>query len=62
MCGVCGCSEGDTRVEIPAEGQHGHADPGGPVLRDDPAQRSHLVSVEQDIARFQVTMDDTILM
>ncbi len=49
MCGVCGCSEGDTRVEIPAEGQHGHADPGGPVLRDDPAQRSHLVSVEQDI-------------
>jgi hydrogenase nickel incorporation protein HypB len=40
MCGVCGCSEGETRIEN---------DPKVAVLRDDPAGRSHLVSVEQDI-------------
>ncbi len=49
MCGVCGCSEGDTRVETPVEGQHSRAEPASPVLRDDPARRSHLVRVEQDI-------------
>ena len=40
MCGVCGCGEGETRIE---EGSN------VTVLRDDPAARSHLVSVEQDI-------------
>jgi hydrogenase nickel incorporation protein HypB len=40
MCGVCGCSEGETRIE---------QDSGVAVLRDDPAARTHLVSVEQDI-------------
>lgn len=39
MCGVCGCSEGETRIE----GQ------GVATLRDDPGQRPHLVKVEQDI-------------
>ena len=38
MCGVCGCSEGETRLEESVA-----------VLRNDPAERSHLVSVEQDI-------------
>lgn len=38
MCGACGCSEGETRVENTVT-----------VLRDDPAERAHLVSVEQDI-------------
>ncbi len=38
MCGVCGCDEGETRIENKVS-----------VLRDDPAERSHLVSVEQDI-------------
>jgi hydrogenase nickel incorporation protein HypB len=42
MCGVCGCSEGETRIE---SRRSGAAD----VLRDDPAERGHLVSVEQDI-------------
>lgn len=40
MCGVCGCSEGETRVET---------GPGLKVLRSDPAERATLVSVEQDI-------------
>lgn len=40
MCGVCGCGEGETRIE---------ENPKVTVLRDDPAGRSHLVSVEQDI-------------
>lgn len=40
MCGVCGCSEGETRIEESSRVT---------VLRDDPAGRSHLVSVEQDI-------------
>lgn len=38
MCGVCGCDEGETRIERPVT-----------ALRDDPAERSHLVSVERDI-------------
>lgn len=38
MCGICGCSEGETRLEDSVA-----------VLRDDPAVRSHVVSVEQDI-------------
>ena len=45
MCGVCGCGEGETRVEHTHSHDHGH----GHVLRDDPAERTHLVSVEQDI-------------
>ena len=40
MCGVCGCSEGETRIE---------SSPGVTLLRDDPAERGELVSVEQDI-------------
>ena len=43
MCGVCGCGESDTRVE--AEPTHGRDQ----AVRDDPAARAHLVSVEQDI-------------
>lgn len=49
MCGVCGCGEGETRLEPVGQphrhnhGVHSHA------LRDDPAERAHLVSVEQDI-------------
>jgi hydrogenase nickel incorporation protein HypB len=43
MCGVCGCGEGETRLEPVAEPQRGD------IVRDDPAQRAHLVSVEQDI-------------
>jgi hydrogenase nickel incorporation protein HypB len=61
MCGVCGCSEGETRIEKHEhahdhshehEHQHEHADghkASVTVLRDDPAARSHLVSVEKDI-------------
>ncbi len=59
MCGVCGCGEGDTRLEtggsgskpaardvvVPIDQVHDH----GGTLRDDPAGRAHLVSVEQDI-------------
>ena len=45
MCGVCGCSEGEVRVEAAAHHVHHHPQP----LRDDPAERAHLVSVEQDI-------------
>ncbi len=40
MCGTCGCSEGETRIE---------KDPKVTALRDDPTTRSHLVSVEKDI-------------
>jgi hydrogenase nickel incorporation protein HypB len=40
MCGVCGCGKGETRIEKQGD---------VPALRDDPAQRAHLVSVEQDI-------------
>ena len=67
MCGVCGCSEGETRLEPvdskpgrpdTASGlssvhghdhEHGHERNAADVLRDDPAQRAHLVRVEQDI-------------
>ena len=49
MCGVCGCGEGEVKVEHlhphRHEGSHQH----GGDLRDDPAERTHLVSVEQDI-------------
>ncbi len=43
MCGVCGCSEGETRIE-----------PKAPVVRDDPTHRhgpsgTNLIEVEQDI-------------
>ena len=38
MCGTCGCSEGETRVENKVS-----------VLRDDPVERAQLVKVEQDI-------------
>ena len=38
MCGTCGCSDGETRLENKVS-----------VLRDDPAERAHLVKVEQDI-------------
>jgi len=56
MCGVCGCGEGETRLEVVA-GTHTHGSHPPPaaghthaeVVRDDPAQRAHLVSVEQDI-------------
>ncbi len=40
MCGTCGCSEGETRIEKSATVT---------ALRDDPTTRSHLVSVEKDI-------------
>ncbi len=43
MCGVCGCGEGEVRVE------HNHSHEPPPTLRDDPAERTHLVTVEQDI-------------
>jgi hydrogenase nickel incorporation protein HypB len=73
MCGVCGCGEGETRLEAAAAAHehavhdhdhhehshhdhahghdHQHHDHAGHhhTLRDDPAQRAHLVSVEQDI-------------
>ncbi len=46
MCGVCGCSEGETRLDIVGPGdQYGQ----GETLRDDPAGRPHLVKVEKDI-------------
>ena len=56
MCGVCGCGEGEMRLEVVA-GTHTHGahptpaagQPHAEVVRDDPAQRAHLVSVEQDI-------------
>ena len=44
MCGVCGCGEGETRVEHSQAEHHHHHE-----LRDDPSERSHLVRVEQDI-------------
>jgi hydrogenase nickel incorporation protein HypB len=50
MCGVCGCGEGETRVE--AARASGHAQthqPGETALRDDPSERGALVQVEQDI-------------
>jgi hydrogenase nickel incorporation protein HypB len=48
MCGVCGCSEGETRIEEKPLGKEPVA------LRDDPAERpgadgSSLIKVEQDI-------------
>ena len=79
MCTVCGCSEGETRIENldqhkhehqhDARGEHQHHRHAGDpdrhslaaqdqtgaepskvaVLRNDPAERAHLVSVEQDI-------------
>jgi len=77
MCGVCGCGEGETRVEaataahghaVHDHDHHDHAHSGHShhehphhhspehahagqhnALRDDPAERAHLVSVEQDI-------------
>ncbi len=51
MCGVCGCSEGEARVEGAVEplahSVDTDAEPG--VVRDDPVQRSQLVSVERNI-------------
>ena len=47
MCGVCGCGKDETRLEV-VTADHDHADHEH-TLRDDPAQRAHLVSVEQDI-------------
>jgi len=47
MCGVCGCSEGETRIE--QRDKAAVAGMAAPVLRDDPAERGHLLSVEQDI-------------
>ena len=44
MCGVCGCSEGEVRVETARQHVHHHH-----PLRDDPAERARLVTVEQDI-------------
>jgi len=54
MCGVCGCSEGESRVEHLHDSHahshpHSHSHDDNGVLRDDPAERSHLVSVERDI-------------
>ncbi len=49
MCGVCGCGEGETRVEPVHAHAHDHGHSHGQVLRDDPAERAHLVRVEQDI-------------
>ena len=54
MCGVCGCGEGEARIE--QGGNQPFAGPGTPAresqqqaLRDDPGERSHLVRVEQDL-------------
>jgi hydrogenase nickel incorporation protein HypB len=47
MCGVCGCGKGETRVEA-ATADHAHVEHHH-ALRDDPAERARLVSVEQDI-------------
>ena len=47
MCGVCGCSDGDVRVQDPAAASAEPAHAG--ELRDDPSERAHLVSVERDI-------------
>ncbi|MEM0953718.1 MAG: hydrogenase nickel incorporation protein HypB [Pseudomonadota bacterium] len=69
MCSVCGCSEGETRIETLTDHKsphaHGHeagsgighaeahthapTEPQLTVLRNDPAERAQLVSVEQDI-------------
>ncbi len=53
MCGVCGCGEGETRVEHSHEHGHEHGTvhdhTGARALRDDPAERAGLVSVERDI-------------
>jgi hydrogenase nickel incorporation protein HypB len=43
MCGVCGCDEGETRIEDSKKGNV------TPLLRDDPTERTTLVSVEKDI-------------
>ena len=48
MCGVCGCGEGETRVQTSHSHSHTSA-ASDAALRDDPAERAHLVSVEQDI-------------
>jgi hydrogenase nickel incorporation protein HypB len=50
MCGVCGCSEGETRIEEPATGtapkaaEHDHD-----TLRQAPEDNARLLKVEQDI-------------
>ena len=51
MCRVCGCGEGEVRLESGHTHSHDHHHDHGHEhsLRDDPAERSHLVSVEQDI-------------
>ncbi len=43
MCGVCGCGEGETRIEDKTAG------PAVAVLRNDPSECTTLVEVEQDI-------------
>jgi hydrogenase nickel incorporation protein HypB len=49
MCGVCGCGEGEVQVEQLHPHRHEESRRRGGDLRDDPAERTHLVSVEQDI-------------
>ncbi len=44
MCGVCGCSEGETRVET-----LGETSVATTAIRDDLTQRPRLIQVEQDI-------------
>jgi hydrogenase nickel incorporation protein HypB len=50
MCGVCGCGEGEVRLASGHNHSHDHHEHSHDHnLRDDPAERAHLVSVEQDI-------------
>lgn len=57
MCTVCGCGDGETRIESAANDHHHHHDRGhghshahGAALRDDPVDRSAtLIKVEKDI-------------
>jgi len=58
MCGVCGCGKGERRLEAQVhdhahdhahDHEHPHDHDHGDAVRDDPAQRAHLVSVERDI-------------
>ncbi len=52
MCGVCGCGEGETRVEKLETKAHEHAaTPSAEVvaLREEPAEEARRVKIEQDI-------------
>jgi hydrogenase nickel incorporation protein HypB len=49
MCGVCGCGEGEVRLESGHSHSHDHGHSHDHSLRDDPAERAHLVTVEQNI-------------